>query len=65
MAEPDVMHFLEDYRHAVEAGVDETPEWGVLITMMMEHCETSEQHDALIKGIDEILLAHFKILPKR
>jgi hypothetical protein len=65
MTGPELAHFLDDYRRAVESGSDETPEWGVLITVMMEHCETSEQHDALIAGIDKILLSHFRILPHR
>jgi hypothetical protein len=65
MTQDDLEQFLDDYRHAVRSGVDETPEWGVLITVTMEQCETPEQHDALIRGLDAIILAHFRGLTPR
>jgi hypothetical protein len=64
MTQDELEHFLSDYRHAVDTGVDETPEWGVLVTVTMEHCETPDRHEALIRGINEILLAHFEILER-
>jgi hypothetical protein len=65
MTDDELHQFLEDYRQAVAAGIDETPEWGVLVTVTMETCITPEQHDALIRGLDAIILAHFRNLPDR
>jgi len=65
MTEHELAQFLEEYRQAMEAGIDETPEWRVLVTVTMEDCATPEEHDALIKGIDVVILTYFSKLADR
>jgi hypothetical protein len=69
MTEHELAQFLEQSRQAMEVGIDETPEWRVLVTVTMEDCvaaHIAEQvFQALWVSALVIILAIDQFLPVR
>jgi hypothetical protein len=59
MTENELRQFLVEAREALDAGVDETPDWVLKIEIAKDICVTDDEWHALQRGLSRVIVEHF------